>query len=164
MWLKRWLLKCCSLLFPKVVRRRKPGHNLLTSHQRPILLGKEQVQTVFSPLRVSGDGVGGKWVVHARSRADVCRMFQLFPAAGHAATEWTAKGLLTKVRIDRHTSMALLEYLSPPRSRLLPAGGVERCFARAVIEQRGCTCGIIDFYIDKNFFRTPPQTRRNWCR
>lgn len=161
MWLKRWLLKCCSLLFPEVVRRRKPGHNILTSHRGPMSLAKEEVQAVFSSLKASWDGVGGKWVVHARSRADVCRVFQLFPAAGHAVTEWTAKGLLTKMRIDRHTSMALLEYLSPPRSRLLPAGGEEICFARAVIEQRGCACGIVDFYIDKGFLRTLPQTRRN---
>lgn len=161
MWLKRWLLKCCSLLFPELVYRRKSGNSILASHRGPMLLGKEQVQAVFSPLKVSGDGVGGKWIVHACSREDVCRVFQLFPAAGNEVTKWTGKGLLTKVWIDRHTSMALLEYLSPPRSRLLPAGSEEIRFARAVIEQRGCTCDIVDFYIDKKLLRTPPQIRRN---
>lgn len=148
MCLRQIIRKIVSLLFPgyaaKRARKEKAGILSLEQHLFP----EEKIKAVFPHLKARRHTESGKWVLRVNGRTDVYLLLNALPGIGRAVMKSKPDRILTTVPVNRKSSLILVEYLFPSRTKLEMSGKEEVLFARAFVRNGDHTKSVLDFYMN----------------
>lgn len=148
MFLSRIIRKIVSLLFPGYAAKRtqKEKAEILSLEQQ--LFAEERIKVVFLHLKARRPMESGKWILRVNDRIDAYLLLNALPGIDRAVMKYKPDRVLTTVPINRKSSLTLIEYLFPLRTRLGVSGKEEILFAKIIVRSGDHVKSILDFYID----------------
>lgn len=152
MFLRRFIFWIKSLLFPRYTAKKAQKEKAEIRLPGQQLFSGQKIKAIFPHLKARRNAETGKWLLLTNDKIDAYLLLNALPKIDRAVTKYKPDRILTTVPINRGSTLTLIEYLCPSRTRWGISGKEEVLFARAVIQTGTKMKSIMDFYTDAVIF------------
>lgn len=152
MFLRRFIISIKSLLFPRYTAKKAQKVKAEVRLPGQQLFSGKKIKAIFPHLKIRRNAETGKWILLTNNKIDAYLLLNALPNIDRADTKYKPDCILTSVPINRRSTLTLIEYLCPSRTRWGISGKEEVLFAKAVIQTGIKMKSIMDFYMDFAIF------------
>lgn len=153
MLLSRIIFRIKSLLFPGYAAKKAQKEEAEIRLLGRQLFSERRIKAVFPHLKIYRNAESGKWILLTNEKIEAYLLLNALPDNSRSAIKYKPDQILTSVGINPKSSLTLIEYLCPTRTRWGISGKEEVLFARAFVQTDNRTQSIMDFYMDATIFQ-----------